>query len=133
MSKRILSLAIILIFVGGFGASLFPTIITKAGAGVISSAPNKAAPDPCHNIQYCPVSGSGEPQELEEQMQEVLKELRKLGKMFKKKMNREVLPRIQEEIRKLKEWIEEQEKEEGQPSPQWTHLEPTPRGDIYSC
>lgn len=122
-------MAIIVIFGGGFGASLFPTVIANAGADVISSAPNKAAPNPYYDLQYFPVSGSGQNEDLEDQMQEVFKELRKLEDMFKKKMNQEVLPRIQKEIERLKEWLEKYEKKEDQKSPRWTNLELTPRGE----
>jgi hypothetical protein len=43
-------------------------------------------------------------------------------------MNRDVLPRIQEEIKKLKEWLEKQERKKGDPPPRWTKQKPTPQG-----
>ena len=75
-----------------------------------------AAADP----RFGPASDGQEHEDLEEQLQEVFEELRRLEKMFKNKMNKEVLPRIQEEIQRLKDWLEEQEKKKREPPPQWT-------------
>ena len=124
MPKKILFLAIIPFFMFSFGDSLF-SIITKARAGVILEDQKQSPSTSSAECRYCPVSGSREREDLEEQMQEVFKELRKLEKMFKKKMNQDVLPRIQEEIKRLKEWLEKYERKENKPPPQWTNLGPS--------
>ena len=129
MSKKTLCPAFILIFMLSNGVSLFQ-ITNEAGADVIHEDKNHPVPTSSANPRYYPISGNEEYDDLEEQMQEVFEELRKLEEMFKKKMNREVLPRIQEEIKRLKEWLEKHEIKEDQPPPQWTNLEPTPWGEL---
>ena len=124
-------MVVIPIFIVSMGASLFPNI-TEARAEVILEGKKHPSLPLSANLRYYPISGNEEYEDLDKHMQEVFEELRKLEDMFRKKMNREVLPRIQEEIKRLKEWLEKHEKKNRQPSPQWTNLEPPPQGEPYS-
>ena len=120
MVKKTVFLATILCFIGGYGIGLSP--IPKVDAAAILKI----------QIPFYSVSKSKEQKEIEERIKDMLEELKKLEKTFKNKWQKEILPLIQEEIEKLREKLEEFHNEEDEKSPQWTILEPTPRGGPYS-
>ncbi len=111
-------------------------LVTAAAALAFANGPQAAhAVDPTDLAMVCEAQGTAaipatgekedpppEPEpdiskDLEQDLQALIQELKKLGKDANEKIQKEVLPRIQEEIRKLREQLRDWQLEDGESEP----------------
>ena len=105
--------ALTLAFAAGPGA------VRAAGpenSGVVCAAPG-AALVPATEEKKDPPPEPDLPKDLEQDLQALIQELKKLGKDANEKIQKEVLPRIREEIRKLREQLRDWQLEDGESEP----------------
>jgi peptidoglycan hydrolase CwlO-like protein len=93
--------------------ALISVLVLSPGPGVVRAGLEREASGvgPESEKPGSPEAG-GEAEQLEQELQGLIEDLKDLGKDVQETFRKEVLPRVREEIRKLREKLEELEKEE---------------------
>jgi predicted RNase H-like nuclease (RuvC/YqgF family) len=95
-------------------------IASAVGIGTVTVEASRSADARCEGIGFLKgAEAEEEPgwtKDLEEELESLIKELKRLEKKGRKKLEEDVIPRIKQEIERLRELLEEfQEEEKGEP------------------
>lgn len=81
--------------------------LVTAGPGMSHAQPEQVVPTGPAAGEEPGRPGGNEPQALEQEIQSLIEELKALGKDVQEKVKEDILPRVREEIRKLREKLQE--------------------------
>ena len=116
MSKRMIFYALILCVFFSYSGS------PNATAGVRDASDDQAC-----STQVFAAAGESNPlpqtkemDEIEKELKRLMEDVKRLEKVIKKRIQKEVLPHIKREIKKLRKWLRELQPEDDNPDPQKT-------------
>jgi hypothetical protein len=108
--KTVLLLSVLLLALLGFGHAGHAEAPPHDPGGTARQAP-LGGKDPGDN----PVDQEYE--ELQEELRQLMEEMKRLEQAVRTKVRREILPRIREEVERLRKWLEELHPEKEVPEP----------------
>mgnify|MGYP006308606395 CR=1 FL=1 len=90
---------------------LIAVLVLTAGSGVSRAAQERGLSEVAPESEKPAAPDSRQAEEVEQELQGLIEDLKELGKDVQETFRKEVLPRVREEIRKLREKLRELEKE----------------------